>query len=360
MPSPTVLRALSRLYPIHFLDADSGPDCLRHSEGKAPFGLLTVKGLAQTNAVGKSLRRLYVDRFSLLPEQSTCSAAGSIKVRSTSLRRTVQSSQSFLAGFCNCDKMAEISTGRVAIEVESKGSHLMLPNFNFMLKRCPQLAADFQENVLLPRTKRGVRSMAPIMAELKRHYPLFSSSIPETSKLLWAFDHFKCLSAHNLPSPTGTQTFLKPLRIWAQDHFWWAYSSSARLQASFLLKNVARRMSDFVNGEASVPKFFLYSGHDTTIMPLLCALGAVPCTWSDKWPGYADHVMIELWEKGPSSERSFGVRIVYNDEVRPLSGSTSDVTPLDKFAALFDIPEEELTLACASSVKVQNPFQVNR
>ena len=47
-----------------------------------------------------------------------------------------------------------------------------------------------------------------------------------------------------------------------------------------------------VEGEDSRYKLFLYSGHDTTLMPLLAALGVE----LSEWPAFASHLVLELWE----------------------------------------------------------------
>lgn len=42
------------------------------------------------------------------------------------------------------------------------------------------------------------------------------------------------------------------------------------------------------------PKIYLYSGHDTTIIPLMIALGIFDL----KWPEYCSNLAIELWDLG--------------------------------------------------------------
>jgi len=54
-------------------------------------------------------------------------------------------------------------------------------------------------------------------------------------------------------------------------------------------------------------KLRLLSGHDTTVVPLLAALGC----YDGKWPPYASYIALELWaETDPSSgQEKFSVRI---------------------------------------------------
>lgn len=57
-------------------------------------------------------------------------------------------------------------------------------------------------------------------------------------------------------------------------------------------------------------KLFLYASHDSTLIPLLLALG----TFDHKWPPYAADVTLELYQHRPSKE--WFVRVSYRGEVR--------------------------------------------
>lgn len=49
---------------------------------------------------------------------------------------------------------------------------------------------------------------------------------------------------------------------------------------------------DNAGGGGGRPRMYLYSGHDTTIFPLLAALGQD----TDTWPPYVSNLVFELWE----------------------------------------------------------------
>jgi hypothetical protein len=72
--------------------------------------------------------------------------------------------------------------------------------------------------------------------------------------------------------------------------------------------------------ELTAPKFALFSGHDTTIMPLLASLG--PKLWNDTdWAPYASMMLIELHEliDGRSDSTiyssNFAFRLLYNGKI---------------------------------------------
>ena len=57
----------------------------------------------------------------------------------------------------------------------------------------------------------------------------------------------------------------------------------------------------------SCPKLYLFSGHDTTLVPLLRGVGA----WSDVWPPYSSDLAFELYE----NRGEHLVKVVYNGQV---------------------------------------------
>jgi hypothetical protein len=65
-------------------------------------------------------------------------------------------------------------------------------------------------------------------------------------------------------------------------------------------------------------KLFVYSGHDSTLVPFLCALGV----YDDRWPPYASNLQIEVAE-GQVSEgpRGLWVRVLFNDKEMQLPGA---------------------------------------
>jgi hypothetical protein len=62
-------------------------------------------------------------------------------------------------------------------------------------------------------------------------------------------------------------------------------------------------------------KMSIFSGHDTTIMPVLQALGA----WDGQWAAYASRIAIELWQSN-GADKSLSVRVYYNNELVKLPG----------------------------------------
>jgi hypothetical protein len=101
----------------------------------------------------------------------------------------------------------------------------------------------------------------------------------------------------------------------------------ARLSMAPLWAEIMDRVDPVVNDESrdqwgrAIPKLALFSGHDTTIMPLLASLG--PNLWNDKdWAPYASMLLIEVHEivADGRTDRSiyksnYAFRLLYNGKI---------------------------------------------
>lgn len=82
---------------------------------------------------------------------------------------------------------------------------------------------------------------------------------------------------------------------------------------------VVRASGNYTFTRETPPKLALFSGHDTTLMPILATLGRD--VWSGlEWPPYASMLLIEVYEmsyEGEQSEFSSGYafRLIYNGQV---------------------------------------------
>jgi hypothetical protein len=76
----------------------------------------------------------------------------------------------------------------------------------------------------------------------------------------------------------------------------------AKLAMAPLWAEIMENISPILNGNAAedmsmvtspIPKLALFSGHDTTLIPLLASLG--PKVWNEKdWPPYASMMILEV------------------------------------------------------------------
>lgn len=94
------------------------------------------------------------------------------------------------------------------------------------------------------------------------------------------------------------------------------------------------------SGTHSWPKLALYSGHDTTLMPLLASLG--PKVWDQKWSPYASMLILEVHGLLDENEFITGhlFRLMYNGEAitNRLEGCPDD-TDLCDLSVLLELTE---------------------
>ncbi|KAF9131987.1 Acid phosphatase-like protein 2 [Mortierella sp. 14UC] len=104
-------------------------------------------------------------------------------------------------------------------------------------------------------------------------------------------------------------------------------------------KNIVQA-KERVKGQAV---FSLYSGHDTTLMPLLGVLDSLDM----RWPPYLSNILIELWET-PSSESY--IRVIYNSRIVTTTTNWCDLSwcPLQTFIDHLEkfLPGEDYLEKC--------------
>ena len=106
-----------------------------------------------------------------------------------------------------------------------------------------------------------------------------------------------------------------------------------------LLQELNNRINNFINGQTK-PALVFYSGHDTTVGPLMGTLGVV-----NGWPPYASHVEIELWAgkhfitsqinlRSLDSDNDYFVQVKFNGQSYQLNGCSGVMCPITEFQAL--------------------------
>ena len=103
------------------------------------------------------------------------------------------------------------------------------------------------------------------------------------------------------------------------------YSKTVMASFTTLLRD---RINDRINQTKQGPRFALYSGHDTTIAPLLAAIGG--SDWYSSWIPYAAYLSIELYHAANASEEYF-FRAVYQGLPLNVSGCDQTLCPISIF-----------------------------
>lgn len=105
------------------------------------------------------------------------------------------------------------------------------------------------------------------------------------------------------------------------------YKTFAQAGMGYFLQEMTQPMLNLINnGSSHNYKLLLYSGHDTTILPILSAFNQ----WNgDYWAHYASQLQFELYKS--SSTGAYSIRLAYNGENVILPGCSSALCDWDTY-----------------------------
>ncbi|KAF9415310.1 Acid phosphatase-like protein 2, partial [Entomortierella beljakovae] len=252
-------------------------------KGDCAPGQLTSFGAQQLQQLGENLREIYVDRLKLLPAIFDPST---IYLRSTDKRRTRQSAENLMVGmYGSDDETMEDTSLQLQIQVLPSKYDYMTMN----TKRCPrisQLRSEIGENSDVIR----------ILEESQSDYRDEVNSILGT----WDLDFIHLVDTifpricHQLPLQCEPGNQERCITFEMADRCL-SYASKEVAEAQYNVKGVQEMLQlgigpltrDILNNimdakENKTVPFSLFSGHDTTLSPLLGMLES-----SDmRWPPY--------------------------------------------------------------------------
>jgi hypothetical protein len=93
-------------------------------------------------------------------------------------------------------------------------------------------------------------------------------------------------------------------------------------------------------------KFVMFSGHDTTIQPVLSAL--LKENWNELWPGYASMITIEIYNASALSSSDYLFRIVYNSEPLIMPGCDDSLCDINVLLDAMAFAEQDMPCAISS------------
>lgn len=292
--------------------------------------------------LGLFLKKQYVDDGFLNPVQQK--RASEIYTRSTNIQRTIESARCVLAGLFSDGKC----DADFPICVCTPNKEIMYPNYY----SCAQLAALTRWAWLDPDKLPGIK---PIREAVQRDLKIAGS---EKLDLVCLRDNLAAEAAHGKESVSMSKQTSRVAEDAALEIMRGAFVGVEPVRASSLLLAsgafvdlIMSNMEAQTTGDDGV-KMRLYSGHDSTLIPLLSALGV---SFSE-WPRYAAHVIFELFRETPASDggANYYVRLLYNGEEQQIGGCTSPVCPLEEFAkavSQFRISEDRLWEKCTQEVE---------
>jgi hypothetical protein len=344
------MRAVARREPNAFLtslESDADVKTYLYSgwdKDSTPYGSLTSLGVSQMVGLGKALGQRYgkLLRHNSKPEDNL---SKEFLLRSTDSCRTMQSLRAFLLGFYEAN---DINATMIPdhqlpiIRSKPKDRETLFPQAD---GTCD--AITLRRGVLMARTPihRSMTSYHELEDKIKKILG-FDDHVP----WLTVKEVVTCQLIHGIPVPSGItieddEQFTKLAAwLWSQlfhDKVLNRYAIGRFITEMIEDLQYQHSMQAVVtfNGEmqtspleqdSTLPKFVIYSGHDSTLVPLMCAMdvhdGMLPnlvYPWLlidksfslDMWPPYASYLALEI-ARAEDGERY--VRSVFNDEERKL------------------------------------------
>lgn len=306
-----------------------------------PYGQLTHLGYQQLKSVGKTLQ----DRYKVpLKLPNVISAYQSrLLLRSTNSCRTVQSLRSLLCGFLGTDKENNLPRPSPSslpfIRAKPKAKETMFPGASG-----PSVAMASRRSII--HSQYALNEIIPDFNDFEIR---MKNILGYDDKVQWLTikEILTCHMVHDIPFPEGItiedeqfSTMLNS-RLWGllyKDDIMNRYAIGRFLKEfsddlKFALREETlhdNAVSDDDNAELKTRidddiSMLIYSGHDSTLVPVLCALGI----YDDIWPPYASYLCFEIATHKTSKKRF--VRALYNDQEVSMLNSGNIWLPLDDF-----------------------------
>lgn len=291
---------VERLYRKVF---DTGREQL---PGNCALGQLTSIGFKQDITAGEQFRTVYVESGFL----SSNFTSKELYVRSDDVYRTMQSAQMFMTGMYPPSQPVEGRAGIMDINTMDPTFDDMSPNE----KLCPKIAQY-----------RDAFEKSP---KFLAHYNNVTTKLFSDIKAALQVDNFgykelfllaDCLNVHfchrvEVPAAITSELYGRIMdeMTWVVYSFY-SYPSPqefSRVGIGFLIKEMFEEIDEMMEDKTS-RRFLFYSGHDSTLMPLMTAFNVS----NGKWTPYASYFIIELYE---ITGGSYAIRIMYNGEVQKL------------------------------------------
>ncbi|XP_029937416.1 lysophosphatidic acid phosphatase type 6 isoform X2 [Myripristis murdjan] len=276
-------------------------------------GQLTTVGMQQLYELGERLRKRYIVENPFL---SPTFSPAEVYVRSTNIVRTIESAKCLIAGLFQ-QKQKEI----VPILTTEAEAEILYPNYH----GCKLL------KILGGHRWAESSTLPDIAADLQSIQSALGIATHQHIDFILIRDDMVARETHGLPCPPVLDTWRNTVEQRAVDMICHIYEPGKRenlqLCVGPLLHTLMVNIEEKLQGTSSEPnrKLFLYSAHDTTLMPCLMALGI----FDMRWPPYAADITLELHQHRQNKEAF--VKVSYIGQDQHIPGCSGVYCPLQEF-----------------------------
>ena len=116
-----------------------------------------------------------------------------------------------------------------------------------------------------------------------------------------------------------------------------------RLSVGRFINSMLKNLKNIRENNKIEHKLKLYSGHDTSLIPLLVALEQYPKVIG--WPPFSSYIAFEVY----TDDTSYFVKVVFNDQVVKLNCTDGDYCSMNEFVGKiqkYSLKEEEYKSLC--------------
>ncbi|PVU90553.1 hypothetical protein BB559_004568 [Furculomyces boomerangus] len=292
------------------------------------WGQLSDVGWSSMRGVGNYLRELYVDRLGYLPSSREDIKPDSLYIRTTDYSRALESVHQVISGLYpvtkdEIERVGEDNIKKIPVFTRTVKDENMFLNYS----------CQAMKSLLWKMRETTLKMFSESSKEIKDKIISFSTIGKESEKIInnskaispvhIIFDSLMALEAHGLKLPDEiTHEFVDQLG--KQSAKQWLYGATiseklTRLQTGpigrEMLLHITNKVSQINSKNPKYivsnklapyqkpPEFAIFSGHDTTIGPLLLALGyhkqsdvSDPKDFNVIWPEFGSVISLEVFQ----------------------------------------------------------------
>ncbi|KAF8560568.1 hypothetical protein P879_05978 [Paragonimus westermani] len=258
---------------------------------KLPGGLYTGElikhGQQEAFDLGKRLKCVYIDGNHFLSPNVN---EEELYCRSTLIARTVKSLECVVAGLFSPRDASKVDA--LTIYVVPLDREYLFPN-PAVCSIVDQLAKDGMAECLESRRHSELKRKLKKILGVKKLYDDFRPT-PWDCPIYFVRDDYTSRRRAGYPLPPGLSDLFPLMDQLSTEELYWEYLGKQRMWGENIhhvfghtLRMILCNMSNY----SKIPKFHLYSCHDSTLMLLLYALGC----FDGCWPPFAADLILELY-----------------------------------------------------------------